>query len=368
MASKNAWSTELPCVAQMFEACAATWAKKTGAGPPVNMVPMCYRGRKKGANGEALKIAGELAAEAARIVASGAETSAREQELLEQAYFLGWDEVSWAEAGKHVRNLAAWLRTNGVKRGDRVCMFADGGGDFNLLFWALQYVGAAAVVREPRMDIQEAVMIANATEPVMIVMGTTDAGGMEDCMKNPAGLRGVSENFPWVAANGPSVPVFALELDKLSAAGAAALQADDSLGACAGQPEDIAVLCTTSGTTGVPKAAMHSQRALYHLGRFGEELLRSTPEFNLGGGGWGLSGERYMLPFDAGYISYIMLITLGVAGGLEGTYMERPELRLRFGELQPAFMMMLADQCTERCHGAKAKMAAKPLGALPSTL
>ena len=37
-------------------------------------------------------------------------------------------------------------------------------------------------------------------------------------------------------------------------------------------------------------------------------------------------------------------------------------MRLRFGELKPAFLMMLADQCTELCHAVKAKMAEKPLG------
>ena len=110
----------------------------------------------------------------------------------------------------------------------------------------------------------------------------------------------------------------ALELSKLSAEGDAALQADESLGASEGQPDDIAVLCTTSGTTGVPKAAMHSQRALYHLGRYAEQLMRQQPEFNLGGGNRGMSGERYMMPFDAGYISYVMITVLGVACGMEG--------------------------------------------------
>ena len=94
------------------------------------------------------------------------------------------------------------------------------------MFFACMYVGAAAVIREPRMDIQEAVMIANTTEPVLVIMGVADAGGMEDCFKNPAGehstgpqkrlplprlllhacaincsgLRGIAENFPWILA------------------------------------------------------------------------------------------------------------------------------------------------------------------------
>ena len=45
-------------------------------------------------------------------------------------------------------------------------------------------------------------------------------------------------------------------------AGQSAIAEDDSLSACAGNPDDIALLVTTSGTTGTPKAAMHSQKAL----------------------------------------------------------------------------------------------------------
>ena len=39
----------------------------------------------------------------------------------------------------------------------------------------------------------------------------------------------------------------------------------------------------------------------------------------------GMSGERYVMPFDAGYISYIMITMLGVACGLEGV--RRPAIR-----------------------------------------
>ena len=123
-----AWTTELPCAAQMFEACAELWGTATGAGPDKRR-PVCFRGRSKGAKGETLVIAGKLAAEAARIAAAGVETTAVEQALLNDAYLLGWDEVTWPQAAAHVRNLAAWLRSNGVKRGDRVCLFADAGGD-----------------------------------------------------------------------------------------------------------------------------------------------------------------------------------------------------------------------------------------------
>ena len=62
------------------------------------------------------------------------------------------------------------------------------------------------------------------------------------------GFHGVHIGFVGrLFQNGPSVPVFALELDKLSAEGSAALAADESLGACEGQPDDIAVLCTKIG-------------------------------------------------------------------------------------------------------------------------
>ena len=76
----------------------------------------------------------------------------------------------------------------------------------------------------------------------------------------------------------------------------------------------------------------------------------------------GCMGERFCMPFDAGYISYCIMVALGVSCGMEGCYMERPEMRLRFAEVKPWCMMMLSDQTTLICHTLRGQAAQKPLG------
>ena len=79
------------------------------------------------------------------------------------------------------------------------------------------------------------------------------------------------------------------------------------------------------------------------------------------------------MPFDAGYISYVIMVTLGVAcgqpprlqtaidaseccsadvlvgAGLEGAYLERSEMRLKLSEIKPAIIMNLSDLITDIC-------------------
>ena len=56
------------------------------------------------------------------------------------------------------------------------------------------------------------------------------------------------------------------------------------------------------------------------------------------------------------------MVALRVSCGMEGCYMERPEMRLRFVEVKPWCMMMLSDQTTLICHTLRGQAAQKPLG------
>jgi long-subunit acyl-CoA synthetase (AMP-forming) len=198
-----------------------------------------------------------------------------------------------------VAQLAAMLRSRGLQRGDRLCLFADAGPEWTMLFYACQYVGVGVCVREPRMPTAESVQIINTCEPKMVVANAADCEALQKAL----GPGGEVVETPWVATHGGSVMVVGLELAQLlevrhflqprdvmtriypevmragvthvstqrsvrrAQAGQSAIAEDDSLGACAGNPDDIALLVTTSGTTGTPKAAMHSQKALCESAR-----------------------------------------------------------------------------------------------------
>jgi|EP01046_Picozoa_sp_COSAG06_P025965 long-chain acyl-CoA synthetase len=338
---------ESPCVAQMFETAVAHYSENMG--PGFDGPPQALRARKRGAD---LMRARNLGSDLGR----AAPGSKGEKQLLAQCAELGWESFAWSEIGGQVSQLAAYLRSQGLKRGDRLCLFADAGPQWVLLFYACQYVGVGVCVREPRMPIAESLMIINTCTPAMVVTNTQECEALEEALTAEGG--DLLQDLPWAAENGPTIKVAALELEKLLAAGGDAVADDASLGACDGQPDDVAVLVTTSGTTGTPKAAMHSQKSLYHLGRYGEELIRT--QFG------GFAGERFVMPFDAGYISYIIMIVIGVASGMEGNFLELAEMRAntrqRVGELKPCCMMMLSDMATALCHNVRATVAQKPLG------
>lgn len=73
-----------------------------------------------------------------------------------------------------------------------------------------------------------------------------------------------------------------------------------------------------------------------------------------------------MLPFDAGYVSYVIMLVMGIATGMEGCFMEVAEMRANtyeaVGNLQPCVMMMLSDMATGLCHKVRDAAAQKPLG------
>jgi long-chain acyl-CoA synthetase len=358
------WTCDRPCLAEMFKQCAKVHkdakCQSAGDGSP----SFCYRNRA-GTRKRRMKLDKKLE--------KASSYSQAEKEALDACGALGWREISWTEAEEIVSSLAAWLRLKGLERGDRICLFADTGAAWNLMFFACAYAGVGVCVREPRMVLAESVQIVNTCEPKMVLVDAEDCGSLESALTT-AGSE-LHASFPWVASNGASVGVVGLDLDALVAEGKTAMAGDAELGRCDGNPDDIAVLCTTSGTTGTPKAAMHSQEAFYHLGRYAEEMIRTQHGGHDGAPDW--VGERYgahsvrpcfasvasplllhtrfsltlavALLQTAGYISYCILIVIGVATGLEGNFMEQFELKKRLPEIKPICLMMLSDQAIALC-------------------
>ena len=151
------WTCETPCVAEMFQKC-AEYFDNAGLPPIPDSIPyvgaMAFRARKKGpaGRGGAKDLSDRMAAVA---MGQPGEDLREEANLLEQLGALGWDEYPWSDVRTQVPQLAAFLRSKGLERGDRLCLFADAGPEWSLIFYACQYVGIGVCVREPRMPIAE---------------------------------------------------------------------------------------------------------------------------------------------------------------------------------------------------------------------
>jgi long-chain acyl-CoA synthetase len=203
-------------------------------------------------------------------------------------------QLTWAELDAAVERVAAALRHTGLGAGERVAISLGSTTDFVAVLHGVLRAGLVAVPINPAYTARElAHVLGDSGARVLIAR----AGAL-------ATVRQVQEELPslaylWVVADGPDG---AAGLDL--AAGEAAFPApfDVTLSAPEGQStvsapgsgEDLAVLVYTSGTSGAPRGAMLSHRALLadldHVSRIeppvvtsGDVVLLAVPLFHIYG-------------------------------------------------------------------------------------
>lgn len=149
------------------------------------------------------------------------------------AFAAGKQSLTYEELAEEARILAGGLVHAGVQPGDRVAIHLPAGLDFVRTFWAIQRIGATACALNPSTPPALAMRRAALVRPALIVTGGGAAEGVTAAAAT-AGLR-------------------AIALDGLS-------RAPVTMPSVATSGEDIAVLQTTSGTSGEPRAAMIRHR------------------------------------------------------------------------------------------------------------
>src|SRR5271165_4158568 len=157
-----------------------------------------------------------------------------------------------------VRRAARAFLADGVGKGDRIAIWAPNSVEWIVAATALQMVGAVLVPLNTRFKGPEATYILQKTGPRLLLTVGIFLGNDYPAMIG----RGLG-------ANEPSSPAIVLLDDSTRSGhvgwgdflGAAARVEDAELDArIAGiRPEDTGDILFTSGTTGAPKGAMHSQ-------------------------------------------------------------------------------------------------------------
>jgi acyl-CoA synthetase (AMP-forming)/AMP-acid ligase II len=150
--------------------------------------------------------------------------------------------------------VAKALLARGIGKGDRVATLAPPSADFWTLFLATSSIGAIWQGINPRYQKNEYSYLLNDATPKLVFVRSPFEDRnylLELSDLAPAGTRFVTLNETPLAAGGG----FADEGRAIGDARLAAARA-------AVQPEDVAVIVYTSGTTGKPKGAMLSQRAI----------------------------------------------------------------------------------------------------------
>ncbi len=176
----------------------------------------------------------------------------------------GQETQSWDAFGSDCEKMARALAARGIGKGDRVAVIALNHSGHVCALFALARLGAIMVPINPELGPQEIAYVLNHAE----------VSGIIASMATIAKARQAAADLPtqpWFALldeNSPQVPHLRQLIDT---APPAALP--DAI-SC----EETCVIVYTSGTTGLPKGVMHSQRSLVTAGEAFVQRVHLQPE------------------------------------------------------------------------------------------
>jgi acyl-CoA synthetase (AMP-forming)/AMP-acid ligase II len=186
----------------------------------------------------------------------------------------GTSRRTYRELSDAVDRYASALLAQGLKRGDRLAMLAAPSIDFWIVFHAATSIGVTWLGINPRYQRRDFEHVLSDAEPALIV-AMSPFEDRDYC----AELDALAPGVPMVCHGQASAAARPLEEflvagDRVDPAALAAARA-------VVDPEDTAVIVYTSGTTGKPKGAMLSHRAitasaLANLDWMGAEALASS--------------------------------------------------------------------------------------------
>lgn len=169
------------------------------------------------------------------------------------ALVFGEARNTYAELGRRVDALATGLSRLGIRKGDKVALILPVCFENLYAFFALAALGAPFVPISPQMRSFELRHLLNDSEAVAVITEGEIMGFSYVAMIQ--GLRAELPRLQHVIVRGRGAGKGTTPLADLMASEPTSVRGDPV------EPDDLAALLYTSGTTGLPKGAMHTHRS-----------------------------------------------------------------------------------------------------------
>ena len=160
-------------------------------------------------------------------------------------------EMTWGEFNKTANRFANLLLTRGIKKGDKVAILVMNCIEWLPVYFGVLKTGAVVVPLNYRYTADEIKYCINKADADFIVFGPEFTGRIEEICDRVPRVK------MWLYC-GEDCPSFADSLDELisyCSSKSPKIQLTD---------DDDAAIYYSSGTTGFPKAILHSHKALMH--------------------------------------------------------------------------------------------------------
>ncbi|MGH2538102.1 MAG: AMP-binding protein [Candidatus Promineifilaceae bacterium] len=255
----------------------------------------------------------------------------RQRVAVRQKEFGLWREFSWQESYEQVRDFCLGLISLGLARGERVCGIGDNDREYLWAFFGLEAAGGAQVGLFTDATPGEIAYIVNHSEAAFVL-----AQDQEQCDK----LLEIKDQIPgvkkviywddkglWHYAGDWLLSFAAVQALgwELHASEPGRFEVE----AAVGRADDLAAICYTSGTTGLPKGAMLSHANLISASRQYGEV---DPRY---------ASDNHISILPLGWIGEIVLgFTAHVHHGLVINFPEGPEtVRQNVREIAPEHLL-----------------------------
>ena len=163
-------------------------------------------------------------------------------------------EITWGEFNKKANRFANLLLSRGIKKGEKVAILLMNCLEWLPIYFGILRTGALAVPLNFRYTADEIAYCLDKADAEYIVFGPEFVGRVEEiCHKVP-------KIKMWIYA-GDDCPAYAESYDKLVTYCSAKTPDIDIC------DDDNAAIYFSSGTTGFPKAILHSHKALVHAAK-----------------------------------------------------------------------------------------------------